>query len=76
MQERVRAVLEYPRVACDSHYSWFNETIDGLVCRLHSSSIKKIPAHCCPAYNSRPHRKILNALADHVLRRVSYLFGL
>jgi len=57
MRETVRVVLEYPRVTCDSHYSWFNETVDGLVCRLHSSSIKKNPAHCRPAYNSRLHRK-------------------
>ena len=63
--------------------SWFNETVEELASRLHSFSmesillhIKKIPAHRRPAYISRSRPKTLNSLADHVLRRVSYLFSL
>ena len=57
VRERVRAALEYPRITCDNHYSWFNEIIDGLICSLDSFSIKNTPAHCCPACNSRSHNK-------------------
>ena len=55
--ERVWATLEYPRVTCENHHSWVNETVDGLVHILHSFSIKNILAHCCPTYNSRSHCK-------------------
>jgi hypothetical protein len=67
VRERVRAALEYPRVTCENHHLWFNETVDGLVCRLHSFSIKNIPAHCYPVCNSRSHCKTLSSLADHGL---------
>ena len=79
VRERVWAALEYPRVTCENHHPWVTETIDGLICRLHSFSIKNIPAHCCPVCNSRSHCKTLrlslSSLADHVLQRVSYVFG-
>jgi hypothetical protein len=63
--------------------SWFNESIEELVRRLHSfsmdtviSHVKKIPFHHRPTYNPRSRCKTLNSLVDHVLRRVSDLLSL
>ena len=39
MREGVRAVLEYPRVTCDDHYSWFNG-VDRFVDGIHFQSRK------------------------------------
>jgi hypothetical protein len=75
IREMVWVALEYPRVTCENDYSWFNVTVDGLVGGLHSSLIKRIPAHCCPACNIRSYGETLKSLGKHVLRRVSYLFG-
>jgi len=68
---------------CSDKLSWFNEALEELVWRLNSLSmqsiltyIKKIPAHRRPPYNLKSQHKTLNSLADHILRRVSYLFSL
>ena len=65
---------------CSDELSWFNESVDELVRRLLSfstdsimSHIKNIPGHRRPTYDRRSQRKILNSLADHILRRVTYL---
>ena len=72
------------KVSGDSELSWCTEPVEELVHRLHSFSVQgivshihNIPGHRRPTLNSgRSHRKILNSLVDHVLRRVSYLFNL
>ena len=62
---------------------WCNESVDELVHCLQKISkkkllenIKKIPIHRRPIVDRASHRKTSNALVDHILRRVSYLFSL
>ena len=59
---------------------WFHESINELVCRLHSfsaaallSELKKLPVHRQPVLDSECHRKTSTNLIVHVLRRVLHL---
>ena len=64
----------------DSELSWFHEAIEELVLRLQTLSmeciithIMKIPGHRRPTSHPKSQRKTRNSLADHVLRRVTFL---
>jgi len=62
---------------------FFNESVDELVARLCvipqknlTNIIKQIPAHRRPVLSGVSHQKMSNSLVDHILRCISYLFGL
>ena len=64
--------------------SWVNEPLQTLIERIEKafktatlvSSIKKIPAHRRPVFNTQSRRKSANSLVNHIQCRVSYLSNL